>query len=707
MDADELAKLLSAVAPEFLHKLPEVAPKSPDDFERRLAANTVLNLRQKEAVLRHRRQILSPIQATSGLQYYAPPPCKHLGEQSKKLTAVCVNCRGTEFRVPVYACRHHGLCTTERPGVMDDGTKPECCVRCRAEGRGFEPADKLEATPGVTDLILDNSGSDGSCPGDLVVMSAAVEALHRQFPGSYRTAVRCNHPTLFDNNPYVVAEALLPAGARVIRMKYNAIHRCNSEPTHFMVGFVEHLATELGIDLKLRANRPALYLSPRENIWPSHMLPEQTPYCLVNAGHKNDYTAKFWGRHNFQTLVSRLSPHARVVQVGNQEGNHSPLDGVVNLVNKTSARDLIHLARHCTFAVGPSTFLQHVCAALQKPYVCLLGGREPVTWTHYPTQVTLSTNSLPCCATGSCFRNKTVKVDDDESLCDRPVDVGGAPVPECLAVHTPESVADVCLRFLPKPSGLVPWSPPGTPDCLWDGEPKLGVVIGTHGSLPYIRLHLELRKRNWPSVPCLVVDDASEQVEELRALCDSYGCDFAANERRLGHAGGDMNVFTRGLAWAAGKGVDLLVKFSRRWLFTDDWQPNLLALAEESQHATYSNRDDSNGFGFRTECLGMHVPSWAASEFHSDIAGRTLTGQWLLPERLVHIYAERIFKRSATKACRKWVSLRPSSPREFATWNAIGTSRRTRFPNVYWHETHTPSEYAALAESLGVGCDNW
>jgi ADP-heptose:LPS heptosyltransferase len=587
-----------------------------------------------------------------------PHPCRHRGAEGQRET--CGSCGGN-VQIKTFSCALHGRCHLADRHV--EGVRP--CATC---------ADREQSES----LLLINR----QCPGDIVVMTAAVEMLRQQHPGRYVLAVECPHPSIFENNPHVFPRRA--SKTKIIEMHYNdTLNRSNQVPVHFLHGYVEYLAGVLGINLALTTNRPHLYLSAREEQWPDHLLPDREPYALVVAGVKGDYTTKGWGAHNYQEVASQLGGEIRFVQVGNHEGRHPPLSGVVNLVGKTTVRDVIHLARHATFGLGPSTFLQHVFAALERPYVCLLGGREALTWTHYHTQVTLATNSLPCCRTGGCWKNKTVQVDGDMSLCERPI-AQAEPVPECLAVFTPEDVARECRKFLPNREPLPRyWS---TTSRLFAGPIKAGVVFGTYGSPVYIAMQLKLREKYWPDVPCLVVDDGSRHERVLAGLCSAHGVEFVTH-RHLGHQGGDLNVFGYGLRWARDNGLDLLVKISRRWMFLKDWRPELFGLCEKEQGATYSNVCRTYGFGFRTECVGMHVRSWMDGGMLQDIHDRTKVGRWdLLPEQFVHIHAQRVAGRHPG----------------FVSWSAMGEARHAVPADVLWHNQHSPGEYASLASSLGL-----
>jgi hypothetical protein len=170
------------------------------------------------------------------------------------------------------------------------------------------------------------------------------------------------------------------------------------------------------------------------------------------AGGKTDHTVKQQGRGFWQAVVSRLNRKFRIVQVGAAGDQHHQLKGVTSLVGKTSLRQLAALVGGSVGGIGGVTSLQHICAALGVPYVCIAGGREDAGFTDYPTQTTLSAvGSLPCCLTGGCWMSRTVPLGDgdpfDSKLCSLPVvDKWGDTVPKCLEQIEPQTVVDAVLK---------------------------------------------------------------------------------------------------------------------------------------------------------------------------------------------------------------------------------------------------------------------
>ena len=296
------------------------------------------------------------------------------------------------------------------------------------------------------------------CPGDVLTLTAAVESLHQEYPGEYETAVQTTCMEIWEHNPRISRpEKPEDNGYRKLEMHYGSIGRCNQESIPFLSGYTEDLAAHIDRPLRCRVNRPQLYLAEKEKEWIDQVRQHVThgrkiPFWLVNAGIKSDYTAKLWPVEHYQEVIDRTRGRIQWVQIGAQEHWHPELRGVIDLRGKTTHRELIRLAWHCQGGLGPVTYLQHLCAAWEKPYVCLLGGREPVTWVQYPLQTTLHTmGMLDCCRQKACWRSRVEPLSDrsnkDGSLCHWPVMGLQRAVGRCMAMIQPDEVLNVLERL--------------------------------------------------------------------------------------------------------------------------------------------------------------------------------------------------------------------------------------------------------------------
>lgn len=292
-------------------------------------------------------------------------------------------------------------------------------------------------------------------PGDVLTLTAAVESLHASYPGRYVTDVRTPCPDIWRHNPHVTPIA--DEEGRRLELHYPTIQASNRAPHVFLAGYTEHLGSLLGVPLALTTNRPHVYLSPgEERATLAEICPElaaiDLPFWLVSAGVKRDFTAKQWPMEWYQRVVHLLAGRVRFVQVGAAEHDHPRLEGVIDLRGRTTLRQLLCLAFRAQGGLGPVTLLGHAMAAAERPYVALVGGREPAAWVSYPKQATLhSVGQLACCGEAACWKSRVVALGDgdphDRSLCERPVTTFARPVAECMARITPEEVAAVIARI--------------------------------------------------------------------------------------------------------------------------------------------------------------------------------------------------------------------------------------------------------------------
>jgi len=240
------------------------------------------------------------------------------------------------------------------------------------------------------------------------------------------------------------------------------------------------------------------------------------------------------------------------------------------------------------------------------------------------------------------------------------------------------------------------------PADIYPPQATVGLAITTFAAAPHVHLHLEARRRFYPDVPLLVHDDGSDVQPQLAQLCADYGVEFRASGLRRGHHLGDVGGIYAGLKWAEEKRFDLLAKFSRRFIPLHDWRPDLLRLAHETQARTFNNVCLNINWGFRTEALAMHIPSWIGvlPLFEKELATRA-PSLWYTPggvvcEKFVHGAARKV------AATAKWKDDRPRWCNGYAPWGILGDNRRIKVPNVLWHHSSPANAYYELALQWGL-----
>jgi ADP-heptose:LPS heptosyltransferase len=290
--------------------------------------------------------------------------------------------------------------------------------------------------------------------GDVIVLSGALRDLHLCYPERFQTGVRTYFPDLWRHNPYVASVSLDDPEARLVPCTYPAVHECNQRPVHLLDGFIEEINWYLGTAIRPTALRGDLYLSEEEKQAPSRvqeLLGEELPFWIVVAGGKFDITAKWWHIRRWQAVVDHFQGKLLFVQIGDLGHYHPPLRGVVDLRGKTTLRSLMQLIYHARGVICPITAAMHLSAAVEvkpgnpnpRPCVVVAGGREPTSWFAYPHHHVVHTlGQLPCCATGGCWKTRTVALGDGlefdlpKNLC---VDVVNG-LPHCMDLIQPEQV---------------------------------------------------------------------------------------------------------------------------------------------------------------------------------------------------------------------------------------------------------------------------
>lgn len=297
--------------------------------------------------------------------------------------------------------------------------------------------------------------------GDVVVCSAAIRDLHRAHPNKFITGYAGSCDQVFENNPHIKND---PEAEEIV-LEYPAIHQSNSRPRHFIEAYHEFLSDRLDVKIPITEFKGDIHLSEDEKKWMSQVheiVKFDTPFWIIVSGGKFDFTCKWWGHENYQHVVSALRKKILFVQVGVRDHHHPPLNGVIDLRGKTDTRQLIRLVYHSQGVVCPVTSLMHLAAAVpvkngppnSRPCVVVAGGREPVTWEHYPTHQFLHTvGMLPCCQNGGCWRSRTVALNDndekDKRLCDFPTPTSrSGMIPKCMSMIRPEAVVDAINRYV-------------------------------------------------------------------------------------------------------------------------------------------------------------------------------------------------------------------------------------------------------------------
>lgn len=309
-------------------------------------------------------------------------------------------------------------------------------------------------------------------PGDIVSMTAAVRDLHLAHPGKFITDVRTSASDIWIGNRYITPldEKEDDVGVLEPSEWYPLINQSNQGPFRNICGFTDGLERVLKIRIPPTLFKGHIEITPEEQLWSNPVydhVPEGTPYWIINAGHKSDFTAKMWDWDRYQKIVKEM-PQVTFVQVGAKPGESGGLvhthkylegDNVINMVGKTSIREMILITYHAWGVISPVSF-PHILAYTVPPHprykrksraaVIIAGGREPNHWQQGPNQQHLHTcGMLSCCDYGGCWKSRVVPIGDgdpkddpeNDQLCYRPTKTkSGQDIATCMDMIKAEDV---------------------------------------------------------------------------------------------------------------------------------------------------------------------------------------------------------------------------------------------------------------------------
>lgn len=301
-------------------------------------------------------------------------------------------------------------------------------------------------------------------PGDILMLTSCVRDLKKSHP-EIGVNVQTSAMELWNNNPYLDGAITKSNADKVVEMHYPLINQSTQGQFHFIHGFRLYQEEQLGMRISAGKFCVDIHLSEQEknDIYITNVLSGANgrKVWLVDAGYKSDFTCKMWEFARFQEVVDRTSDRIMWVQIGAGNHNHKPLENVVNLLGKTTHRQLISLMYRADGVLTPVSYPMHLATMEWKdhqgehrPCVVVAGSREPRQWECYPTHRYLDNcGLLPCARRGACWKSRVEKLNDgskqDNSICTCPIATGsGQVIPRCLDMISADDVVREIERCL-------------------------------------------------------------------------------------------------------------------------------------------------------------------------------------------------------------------------------------------------------------------
>lgn len=325
-------------------------------------------------------------------------------------------------------------------------------------------------------LLLDFSRA----PGDVLMMTGLVRDLKLTYQDRFQIGVSTQFPAIWRHNPYICKLDPHDKNVQVVRLGGDSKEAADSmgigwsragafggQKMHYATVFHRAFQHHTGLSVPVLKPHGDLHLSEEEKAKPNI----DGRYWIIVPGGKTDMTTKWWSLAGYQEVVDKLRARGfRFVQEGATKPMHvhPPLRDVLNLVGRTSVRDLIRNIWHAEGVICGCTFQMHIAGALQKPCVVLLGGREEPWYEAYvndfgafpetsspiqvPHRVLHTLGQLDCCQHAGCWTRRVEPLPDrhstyNESLCKQPVRTASQTLPACMQMITADHVVEAVMSY--------------------------------------------------------------------------------------------------------------------------------------------------------------------------------------------------------------------------------------------------------------------
>ena len=223
--------------------------------------------------------------------------------------------------------------------------------------------------------------------------------------------------------------------------------------------------------------------------------------------------------------------------------------------------------------------------------------------------------------------------------------------------------------------------------------PSCGIVIGHYNQPDFLELNIAAIRHHCGDVPILVSDDCSDGFGQTPRSNTLFGRVLLLAEKdrnvtvwpnvsTIGHAGGDMSAFWKGLIWSRNLGFDVLFKISQRLIFDiPDWVRKSAKELINSGAKTLGKGCTQDPWQLRTESVAMLVRPWSKPSILTHLTPRPIN---VATELVLYDDVRDRLDDSITK------------------WSLMADSRYERKEGVLFRATHSPSDYFNLANRLGL-----
>lgn len=264
--------------------------------------------------------------------------------------------------------------------------------------------------------------------GDALISTATIRDFAKTFP-NHNINLQTNYSDILKGNPYI--RNFDNSIIYKIKLCYAPYSQRTASGGNCFNAWRIGLVKRLGVALKYGPDCVDIYYDDFEK---ERLIKED--YIIINAGNQTCSEVKsypFW-----QEIVNSLKNDIKIVQIGGKEDRdcHQPLDGVTNLIGKTSVRDLMRLVRDARVVVSPPSAVSILCT--QQGFaglnIILNGAREPSELTNYNKKIIHLGSTCKMGYTNKSGCMKFYMKETNGKTCLSQVKINDKYYPECMCV---------------------------------------------------------------------------------------------------------------------------------------------------------------------------------------------------------------------------------------------------------------------------------
>ncbi len=220
------------------------------------------------------------------------------------------------------------------------------------------------------------------------------------------------------------------------------------------------------------------------------------------------------------------------------------------------------------------------------------------------------------------------------------------------------------------------------------GDPGCGIVVGVYKWAALAEVQIRAVRETCGPVPVLISNDDPRIHADLERICAKYpGAELSTNPERIGHGGGDIAAFWKGVQWGRDRGLEFVCKLSQRFIPTAGyWLQDAAKALDLADLATAARKCDHPRWPVRTEIVLMRVKEWTT------------------PDAL-EFYKPRpfYFERAAGYDAETLIAelIREHLGGAYWPWELVPMARE-QSGAFLWHHSSTVDDYRAFAARFGL-----